>query len=240
LSDGQSAVRGFICGLWLKTPRRLDIFNLPSSALFTLSNPIMESEAKIGKQCGVLCQKRFYMLKRIAGWMIALIWFAGIETSSAQNVIPEQISPPFGFHWGQSEKAIEGIVAKADAHIVNREVIQGRDALTVEGLIQPSLKRTIFYFGTEKTLVEVELQYERPDWDLVAYEDFLNSARQKLEAKYGPPTVLARDKKPEGDVMETIVGYQWQQPGSSIQLFFYSAERNTDVYRAVSLHYRAG
>ena len=42
------------------------------------------------------------------------------------------------------------------------------------------------------------------------------------------------------DVMETVVGYQWQQPGSSIQLFFYSAERNTDVYRSVSLHYRAG
>ncbi len=91
-----------------------------------------------------------------------------------------------------------------------------------------------------ETLVEVELQYERPDWDLVAYEDFLNSARQKLEAKYGPPQVLARDKKPQGDVMETVVGYQWTQPGSSVQLFFYSAERNSDVYRSVSLHYRAG
>jgi hypothetical protein len=180
------------------------------------------------------------MLKRIAGWMIALIWFGGIEPSSAQNVIPEQINPPFGFHWGESEKAIETTITKAEAHIVSRDEVHGRDAWTVEGLIQPSLKRTIIYFGTEKTLVEVELQYERPDWDLVAYEDFLNSARQKLEAKYGPPTVLARDKKPQGDVMETVVGYQWQQPGSSIQLFFYSAERNTDVYRSVSLHYRAG
>jgi hypothetical protein len=180
------------------------------------------------------------MLKRIAGWMVALILFAGIKASSAQNVIPEQIEPPFGFHWGESEKAIETTITKAEAHIVSREVIQGRDAWTVEGLLQPSLKRTVIYFGTEKTLVEVELQYQRPEWDLVAYEDFLNSAREKLEAKYGPPTVLARDKKPQGDVMETIVGYQWQQPGSSIQLFFYSAERNTDVYRAVSLHYRAG
>jgi hypothetical protein len=41
-------------------------------------------------------------------------------------------------------------------------------------------------------------------------------------------------------VMETVVGYQWTQPGSSIQLFFYSAERDSDVYRSVSLHYRAG
>ena len=172
--------------------------------------------------------------------MVSLICLGGALLSHAQNVIPEQITPPFGFHWGQAEKAIETIIGKAQAHIISRDQIRGRDAWTVEGLIQPSLKRTILYFGTEKTLVEVELQYEHADWDLVAYEDFLNSARQKLEAKYGPPTVLARDKKPQGDVMETVVGYQWQQPGSSIQLFFYSAERNSDVYRSVSLHYRAG
>jgi hypothetical protein len=180
------------------------------------------------------------MFNRIAPWMVSLICLGGVLLSYAQNVIPEEITPPFGFHWAQSEKAIQTIIGKAQAHIVSREQIQGRDAWTVEGLIQPNLKRTILYFGTEKTLVEVELQYERADWDLVAYEDFLNSARQKLESKYGPPTVLARDKKPQGDVMETVVGYQWQQPGSSIQLFFYSAERNTDVYRSVSLHYRAG
>jgi hypothetical protein len=180
------------------------------------------------------------MFNRIAAWMVSSICLAGALQSPAQNVIPEQINPPFGFHWGQSEKSIETVVNKAQAHIISRDQIHGRDAWTVEGLIQPSLKRTIIYFGSEKTLVEVELQYERPDWDLVAYEDFLNSARQKLEAKYGPPTVLARDKKPQGDIMETVVGYQWQQPGSSIQLFFYSAERNSDVYRSVSLHYRAG
>jgi hypothetical protein len=88
--------------------------------------------------------------------------------------------------------------------------------------------------------VEVELQYQHADWDLVAYEEFLNNARQRLEASYGPATVLAKDKKPEGDIMQTIVGYQWKQRSSSIQLFFFSAERNKDVYRSVSLHYRAG
>jgi hypothetical protein len=180
------------------------------------------------------------MFNRIAAGMVSLIWLGVALLSPGQTGVPEQINPPFGFRWGQSEKAIETIIRKAEAHIVSRDEIHGRDAWTVEGLIQPSLKRTVLYFGTEKTLVEVELQYERPDWDLVAYEDFLNSARQKLEAKYGPPQVLARDKKPQGDVMETVVGYQWSQPGSSIQLFFYSAERNSDVYRSVSLHYRAG
>jgi hypothetical protein len=171
----------------------------------------------------------------IVGWTIL-----SAVTGRAQNVVPDQINPPFGFQWGEPEKDIEKTINRAQAHIVARDTIRGRDAWTVEGLIQPALKRTVIYFGSEKTLVEVELQYEHPDWNLTAYEDFLNSAKQRLESKYGPPTVLARDKKPEGDVMETVVGYQWQQSGSSVQLFFYSAERNNEIYRSVSLHYRAG
>jgi hypothetical protein len=176
------------------------------------------------------------LARALIAW--GILGFATVGYS--QNPAPDQISPPFGFTWGESEKEIEKTITRAQARIVNRDTVQGRDAWTVEGLIQPALKRTIIYFGSEKTLVEVELQYEHPDWNLTAYEDFLNSAKQRLEAKYGPPTVLARDKKPEGDVMETVVGYLWQQSGSSVQLFFYSAERNNDIYRSVSLHYRAG
>ena len=156
----------------------------------------------------------------------------------AQSSAP-QIQPPFGLYWGESKKAVEQVMNQAQAKIVGRASISGREAWTVEGLVQPDLKRTIVYFGATKDLAEVELQYEQPEWDLVAYEEFLNSARKRLESKYGPPVTLARDKKPEGDVMETVVGYQWQQAKGSLELFFYSAERNADIYRTVSLHYRA-
>jgi hypothetical protein len=174
-------------------------------------------------------------MRSVPSWFLffSLIWVA-----TGQDL--DRINPPFGLRWGETQKQIEQLVERAGGHIATRESVTGRDAWTIEGLVQPALKRTIVYFGTEKTLVEVELQYEHPEWDLLAYEEFLNSARKRLESKYGPPVVLARDKKPKGDVMETLVGYQWQLPGSSIQLFFYSAERNGDIYRSVSLHYRAG
>jgi hypothetical protein len=175
----------------------------------------------------------------VADWMIG-VGALLIAHVYAYSPAPEQIHPPFGLYWGQSQKAIEQLMERARARIVERSSVLGREAWTIEGLVQPGLKRVIVYFGTAKTLVEVELQYEHPEWDLVAYEEFLNSARKRLEAKYGPPIVLARDKKPEGDIMETVVGYQWQQAASSIQLFFYSAERHADIYRSVSLHYRAG
>jgi hypothetical protein len=169
-------------------------------------------------------------------WLvIGLLGFANMQQALAQ-----QITPPFGFYWGETQKEIAKILTRTGATIIDRSVVQGREAWTIDGLIQPALKQTIVYFGTAKVLVEVELQYQRPEWDLVAYEQFLDSARQTLESRYGPATVLVKDKKPEGDVMQTVVGYQWQAQGSSIQLFFYSAERNSDVYRSVSLHYRAG
>src|ERR1700730_7947428 len=169
-------------------------------------------------------------------WLVAGL----LGLADAEPVYSQNISPPFGFHWAEGQKEITKVVGRAGARIVDKSIVEGRDAWTIEGLVQPALQRTIVYFGSDKNLVEVELQYQHSDWDLVAYEEFLNNARQRLEASYGPATVLAKDKKPEGDIMQTIVGYEWKQRSSSIQLFFFSAERNNDVYRSVSLHYRAG
>jgi hypothetical protein len=178
-------------------------------------------------------------MRPVRAWVLWLV--AGLlGLADAQPPYSQQINPPFGLYWAEGPKQIAKVIDRAGARIVDKSIVQGREAWTIEGLIQPALKRTIVYFGSEKNLVEVELQYQHPDWDLVAYEEFLNSARQRLEARYGPATVLAKDKKPEGDIMQTIVGYQWQQQSTSIQLFFFSAERNNDVYRSVSLHYRAG
>jgi hypothetical protein len=175
----------------------------------------------------------------VRAWVLWLV-IGLLGLASMQQALAQQITPPFGLYWGETQKEIAKILTHTGATIVDRSVVQGREAWTIDGLIQPALKQTIVYFGTAKVLVEVELQYQRPEWDLVAYEQFFDSARQTLESRYGPATVLVKDKKPEGDVMQTVVGYQWQAQGSSIQLFFYSAERNSDVYRSVSLHYRAG
>jgi hypothetical protein len=168
-------------------------------------------------------------------WLVAGL-FALADTELAHS---GPVSPPFGFHWDEEQKRIARAIDHAGAHIVDKTTVEGRQAWTIEGLVQPALQRVIVYFGSEKNLVEVELQYQQADWDLVAYEQFLSGARQRLEALYGPATVLAKDKKPEGDIMQTVVGYQWQKSSGSIQLFFFSAERNNDVYRSVSLHYRS-
>ena len=69
---------------------------------------------------------------------------------------------------------------------------------------------------------------------------FVVSVTRRLQAYYGQPTVLARDRRPEGDHVETIAGYQWQQGDSSgVLLFFFSVEQGKNSYTTVSIHYRA-
>jgi hypothetical protein len=177
-------------------------------------------------------------MRPVRVWVLWLL--AGLlGLADAQPAYSQRIAPPFGLRWGEGQKEITKVIGRSGARVVDKATILGRQAWTIEGLVQPALQRTIVYFGSDKDLEEVELQYQHPDWDLVAYEEFLNGARQRLEARYGPATVLAKDKKPEGDVMQTIVGYEWRKSSGRIQLFFFSAERNNDVYRSVSLHYRA-
>ena len=113
-----------------------------------------------------------------------------------------------------------------------------RDVWTVEGLLQPRLKRTLFYFK-DHLLNEVELQYEDGTWDVAHYDTFLGEVRAKVEQLYGPGTLIARQKAPAADVTETVVGYQWRLDNGTMQLFYFSAERGANVFRTVSVHYKA-
>jgi len=171
--------------------------------------------------------------------IIALV--AGLTgLADVRPALSQMVDPPFGFYWAAGQKETEKVISRNGARVVGKAIVQGRETWTIKGLIEPALWRTIVYFGTKKDLVEVELDYQHPNWDLVAYKEFLNGILRRLESKYGPATVLGKDTKTHGGTMETIVGYEWQNASGSIQLFFFSAERNSNVYRSVSLHYRAG
>ena len=116
-------------------------------------------------------------------------------------------------------------------------MVADREAWTVEGLLQQGLKRTVFYFKNG-ALVEVELQYQSPDWDILRYDDFMSAVRRRIEQKYGAGTLIAKTRAPEGDVIQTIVGYKWNQNDTAIELIYYSAENASQSYRTVSVHYK--
>jgi len=150
----------------------------------------------------------------------------------------DEIVPPFGLSWGVSKDRMTSLLAGAKAKIVEKRVVGGRDSWTVEGLIQTNLRRTVFYFRNDG-LVEVELQYQNDDWIDSDYSNFMGQLRVNLEKRYGVGKLIARSKNPQGDVVQTLTGYEWVQPGSAVQLVYFCAESPTQVFRMVSLHYKA-
>ncbi len=150
----------------------------------------------------------------------------------------EDIKPPFGLIWGESSERLERLLKNAKATIVEKRNVEGRDAWDVEGLPQAGLKRTVFYFRTGM-LCEVELQYQRENWDQPKYDEYMGQIRRSIEKRFGPGQLIARKTEPEGDVEQTVVGYKWNKNNTVIELFYYSAQKESKVFRTLSVHYRA-
>ena len=178
------------------------------------------------------------MLRRLLiPLLILMAWKPMAAQIAPGTQAAEQINPPFGLEWGESAERLERLLKGAKADIVDRHDVEGRQAWTVEGLIQTGLKRTVFYFR-DGQLVEVELQYQSPDWDVAKYDDFMAQVRRRIEQKFGAGQLIARTREPAGNVMQTLVGYKWDENNTAIQLFYYSAETSTQSFRTVSVHYK--
>jgi hypothetical protein len=150
----------------------------------------------------------------------------------------DDIPPPFGFKWNDSMTKIEQALVGAKAKIVSRDRREKRDVWTVEGLVQPGLKRTLFTFK-EGFLVEVELQYEYPDWTIERYNERMGEIRRYFDAKFGTGKLVSRSRDTDSDVIQTLVGYQWIVGGTMLELFYFSAQRDQMLFRSITVTYKA-
>jgi hypothetical protein len=173
--------------------------------------------------------------RRSLAYCIALaVFLPSIFSAGAADDIP----PPFGFHWNDSMTKIEQILVGAKAKIVTREKKDKRDVWTVEGLVQPGLRRTLFTFR-DGFLVEVELQYEYPDWTIERYNDRMGEIRRYFDQKFGTGKLVSRSRDTDSDVIQTLVGYQWIVGGTMLELFYFSAQRDQLVFRSITVTYKA-
>lgn len=165
------------------------------------------------------------------------LWLLGPAVGFTQEVVQE-IKPPFGLNWGETADRLDRLLKGAKATVVARRMVDGnREAWEVEGLVQTGLRRTLFYFrGGE--LVEVELQYQREDWDEAKYDDFMGQVRRRIEQRYGAGQQLIRKTEVEGTVTQTIVGWEWNLNNTALDLIYYSALDGAFVFRTLSVHYK--
>lgn len=163
-------------------------------------------------------------------WLFLILLLAPVQAE-------EEIRVPFNFQWGESAARLEESLKKVQAKVIERKTVQGRGVLVVEGIPQKLLIRAVFYFDGD-SLSEIELHYGDRSWDSVQYAQFFDQTRRNIDTKYGMGRVIARQKTREGEVLQTLIGYQWVQATTSLQLFLYTAEQGADSLRVLSLHYK--
>src|SRR6201982_2308541 len=150
----------------------------------------------------------------------------------------DELVPPFGLRWNDSMARVEAVLHGAKAKITSREKKQNRDVWTVDGLIHPGLKRTLFTFK-QRSLVAVELQYEYPEWSIERYNQRMGEIRKYFDEKYGTGKLVSRARDNDTDVIQTLVGYQWMVGTTMLELFYFSAQHDNLVYRTISVDYKA-
>jgi hypothetical protein len=163
---------------------------------------------------------------------------AAVFLLSLAPVLADEIPPPFGFRWNDPSTRVERALKGAKAKIVEREQVEGRETWTVEGLIHPGLKRTLFTFKAG-SLTQVELQYEYPGWSLERYNSRMGEVRRYFDGKYGTGRLISRSRDNDTDVIQTLVGYQWVVGKSALELFYFSAQKEPNVYRNITVTYKA-
>jgi hypothetical protein len=157
--------------------------------------------------------------------------------SSSSLFAIDDIPPPFGFRWKDSKERVESVLKGAKAKIVSREKKENREIWTVEALVQPGLKRTLFNFR-EGQLAEVELQYEYPDWSIERYNERMGEIRRYFDGKFGTGKLVSRSRDTDTDVIQTLVGYQWMIGGTMLELFYFSAQRDPLIFRTITVDYK--
>lgn len=158
--------------------------------------------------------------------------------SAAPAYSVDELLPPFGFRWNDSMAHVEAVLHGAKAKITSREKKENRDVWTVEGLVHPGLKRTVFTFK-QRALVAVELQYEYPDWSIERYNQRMGEIRKYFDEKYGTGKLVSRSRDTDTDVIQTLVGYQWMVGATMLELFYFSAQNGTLLYRTITVDYKA-
>ena len=150
----------------------------------------------------------------------------------------DELLPPFGFRWNDSMARVEAVLKGAKAQILSRKKKESGEVWTVEGLVHPGLKRTLFTFKG-RSLFGVELQYEYPDWTIERYNQRMGEIRKYFDEKYGTGKLVSRSRDTDTEVVQTLVGYQWVVGATMLELFYFSAQHDTLVFRTISVDYKA-
>ncbi|HLB34315.1 MAG TPA: hypothetical protein VJK54_08795 [Chthoniobacterales bacterium] len=164
---------------------------------------------------------------------------ASSHASASQQ---QEIKVPLGFAWNDSSQTLEAMACSGGLIIVNREIFPTTSKVVycVHGVVGNALEQNLFTYR-KNSLVEIEYQYGDKNWAAQNYQDFFDAFRRMYDGKYGPGTQLIKTtfkNHNRSGINSSLTGYQWSQASSVLELFYYKAEHEDQIYQLVSLHYK--
>jgi hypothetical protein len=160
------------------------------------------------------------------------------ETTSSHH---QNIRIPLGLAWGDPTQNLENMAKPGGFAIINKEERGDKTTITVHGLIGTALQETLFIYHKNE-LVEIEYHYGNRTWKPQNYQDFFDSFRRMYDGKYGAGNPLLQPASKKNDppgITTALTGYEWNQAGCNLDLFYFIAEGSNQAYRLISLHYKA-
>ena len=84
-----------------------------------------------------------------------------------------------------------------------------------------------------------KLEYEYPGWTREHYTNRVGGIRVYIDESYGVGRLISRARDNQTDIIQTLVGYQWVVGKSALELFLFSAQKVPNVYRNITVTYKA-
>lgn len=160
------------------------------------------------------------------------------STAAPDFVSQAKVQLPFGFKWGQNQEDVRVLLKGIGVRITERRMVApDREAWTLEGFIKPLLVGTTIYFS-RGLMEEVEMQFGSPDWQAPDYSRLRRKLLEQFNQVYGPNRVLTNERSTSDNVVQTLVGYQWQTQDTLLRVFDFGASDGKEHFRTVSVHYK--
>jgi hypothetical protein len=157
---------------------------------------------------------------------------------SQQSGLESSVELPFGFEWGQNREDVRHLLAGVGVSVISRQKVgPDREVWALRGFIKPLLQGTKLYF-TGDFMEEIELQFGSETW---GEDDYIRLRRKlvgQLNRLYGSNRMIGSDTSRDEGIAQSLIGYEWLTRDTRLRVIDFSASKEGDLFRRVSVHYR--
>jgi hypothetical protein len=77
------------------------------------------------------------------------------------------------------------------------------------------------------------------DWEQAKYDEYMDQIRRSIEKRFGAGQLIARRPSPRAKSCRRSWATSGTRTTRPIEIFYYSAQNGSNVFRTLSVHYKS-